>query len=123
MTNKTPLQTIDHLLFVEALIMLALARTVLVFVPFPNLIGFMKAKAKCGVAVLEVTVCLEQISVAIIKSSRRSLWRPKCFEQALAAKMMMRRRNLQSTISFAVTKNCDKFTAHAWVDCYGTRIT
>jgi len=104
MTNKTPLQTIDHLLFVEAWIMLALARIALVFAPFRKLIGFMKAKAKCGVAVLEVTVCQKQISVAIIRSSRRSPWRAKCFEQALAAKMMLRRRNLQSTISFAVTK-------------------
>ena len=123
MTNKTPLQTIDYLLFVEAWIMLALARIVLLLVPFRKLIGFMKAKSKCGAAVLESTVCQEQISVAIIRGSRRSPWRAKCFEQALAATMMLRRRNLRSTISFGAAKNCDTFIAHAWVDCYGIRIT
>jgi len=123
MTNKTPLQTIEYLLFVEAWIMLALARIVLIFVPFRKLISFIKSKSTCGASVLEGTACLEQISVAIIRSSRRFPWRAKCFEQALAAKMMLGRRNLQATISFGVTKNCDKFTAHAWVDCYGIRIT
>lgn len=60
---------------------------------------------------------LQKISVAILRGSKYSLWRSKCFEQALAAKTMVRRRHFESTIYFGVYKNPadEKLMAHAWL--------
>jgi len=59
---------------------------------------------------------LERIQMAIARACARSPWRTRCFEQALTAKMMTRRRGIASRVFFGISKQADKqMAAHAWV--------
>ena len=61
---------------------------------------------------------------AIARGCRYSFWKTKCFEQALAAKMMLKRRGLPFVLYFGVLKDekTVKINAHAWVSYSGTII-
>lgn len=65
------------------------------------------------------------IGLAVTRASRYSPWRAKCFEQALAALLMLRRRRLQCIIYFGVDKknNNGELIAHAWLSSNGQIIT
>ncbi len=60
----------------------------------------------------------EQVARVIPSVARRLPWRSKCLDQAIAAKWMLRRRQIASTLYFGVTKNDSKaIEAHAWLSC------
>lgn len=67
----------------------------------------------------------EAIKMAVSRAGHRSFWRTMCFEQALAAKFMLRRRSIKSTIHFGVAKAGDtkKMSAHAWLESNGYIVT
>jgi len=44
-------------------------------------------------------------------------WRAKCLEQALAAKMMLRRRKIANELYLGVKQEENKMLAHAWLQC------
>ncbi len=44
-------------------------------------------------------------------------WRSECLEQALAAKWMLRRKRISSTLYFGTFYNGYALEAHAWVRC------
>lgn len=77
----------------------------------------MQYKRKIQKPVENEQMILEQIQMSIARACARSPWRTKCFEQALTAKMMTRRRGLESVTYFGVKKSEDseKIDAHAWV--------
>jgi hypothetical protein len=50
---------------------------------------------------------------AIDAAARRTPWRSKCLEQAIAGKWMLRRRGIASTMYLGVVHN--PFEAHAWL--------
>jgi hypothetical protein len=50
---------------------------------------------------------------AVAVAARRTPWRSLCLEQAIAAKMMLRRRGIASTMYLGVTAR--PVHAHAWV--------
>jgi hypothetical protein len=107
----------DYMLFAEAWCLLALARMMLVFVRFKNIVALMQYKREREMPDAKRAVILSAIKLAIARACVRSPWRTKCFEQALAAKMMTRRRGLPSVIYFGVKKETDndKIQAHAWL--------
>lgn len=116
----------EYLLFAEAWLSLAIARAMLVFLPFRKIVPFMRdakpARRNCSVN----ETLFKSIQLAIGRGCIRSPWRTKCFEQALAAKRMLRKRGLVTTIYFGVCKDPKdnkKFIAHAWLDCEDVRIT
>lgn len=58
----------------------------------------------------------EKVKLAILRASRFSPWRTRCFEQAIAAKIMLGKRHMHSTVYFGVFKNDDsEMCAHAWL--------
>ncbi len=120
-TTSSRIRAADYYLFAEAWCAIAFARFLLVFVPFRRLVRLLKAQSQQQEN--GTPEKLLQISAAIQRGARRSPWRAKCFEQALAAKMMLMRRHFQVTIHFGVTKTEGELKAHAWADSYGTRIT
>lgn len=63
-----------------------------------------------------------QIAWAVRTASRYTPWESKCLAQALAARMMLKRRQFPTTIYLGVLKD-DKagLKAHAWIRC-GERI-
>jgi hypothetical protein len=105
-----------YLLFAEAWLFLAVARVILRVVSFKRIAARLKDKERTGNGVAEKR--LEMIKDAIVRAGSRSPWRTKCFEKALAAKMMLRRRGIASTIYFGVRKDEQlNILAHAWVKC------
>lgn len=111
-------RSIKHLfLFAEAWLLLAIARCMLVFLPFKKIVPVLGKLEGKGVAdQKDNSNFLFQIKLAIARACRYSPWRTKCFEQALAAKMMLKRRSFISTIFFGVYKDADnKLNAHAWL--------
>lgn len=60
---------------------------------------------------------LKRVKWAIGAVSRRAPWRCLCLEQGVAAKMMLRRRHIPSTLYLGVTrdKGASVAKAHAWV--------
>jgi hypothetical protein len=106
----------DFSLFAEAWVFLLRARLMLVFRPFNQIVPLLKnadhSQAEAGVQLLE------EIKLAIARASVKSPWRTKCFEQALAARMMLKRRGIATVTYFGVLKNNeDKIEAHAWLKC------
>lgn len=56
-----------------------------------------------------------EVAHAIKRGVKYSLWRNKCLEQAITAKKMLKKRNINSTIYFGVRKSEDRLEAHAWL--------
>lgn len=122
---KPKISAADYLWFAEAWLTLAIARAALVFVSFKKIVPFLSKKRSFKVTDANAAT-LHTISTAIMRAGKRSPWRTMCFEQALAAKLMLRRRHCVSTIYFGVHKqpgDTHHLKAHAWLDCNGIRIT
>ncbi len=118
----------EFLLLFEAWVLLAAARLILIFAPFKKiapLLGHLN-KDEPSLSTTENKFTLTHLSLAIARACRYSFWRTQCFEQALAAKIMLRRRGIHSTIYFGV-KHVDNgnktIAAHAWIESEGITLT
>jgi len=61
---------------------------------------------------------LKRISQYIRRIGDRLPWKCTCLVDAIAAKIMLKRRNIPATIYFGMAKDNDnKIAAHAWVKC------
>ena len=110
----------EYAFFLEAWSLLAFARILLLFIPFKKIVPLLgKVTDKDGDPILPEYNCTvpQKISTAILRGSRYTPWRAKCFEQALAAKMMLKRRGFVSIVYFGVRKTLDnkELLAHAWL--------
>ena len=115
----------EYTMFAEAWFALATARCMLVFMPFRKLMPLLSKKQPHRPAAVNNNLLIN-LSIAVARAGKRSPWRTQCFEQALAAKLMLRRRHLPSIIYFGIKKSepsIGKLRAHAWLDCNGLRIT
>jgi hypothetical protein len=54
-----------------------------------------------------------RVAWAIAAAARRAPWRSECLEQAIAAKAMLRRRGIASTLYLGMAR--DPVAAHAWL--------
>lgn len=64
----------------------------------------------------ERTLAVRRVRWAVLASARRVPWRAMCFEQGLAAQMMLRRRGIASVLYFGAAINDPKgLSAHVWV--------
>ncbi len=56
------------------------------------------------------------IGTAIGSMARRLPWKPKCLAQAIAGKIMLKRRYIPSALYLGVRKEADRsLAAHAWL--------
>ncbi|HEX8616177.1 MAG TPA: lasso peptide biosynthesis B2 protein [Thermoanaerobaculia bacterium] len=111
----------------EATVWLALARVAILTIRFPEL------SRRLGVHMQETThdddvrhrPTLARIRWAIAAVSRRAPWRCMCLEQAVAAKMMLRRRGIEQTLYLGVAREPDSTAvkAHAWLRCGSYYVT
>ncbi len=61
---------------------------------------------------------LESVNIAFSRANRYVSWRSKCYEQAIAAKMILRGYGLESTLYYGVAKDAGgQLLAHAWLRC------
>ena len=123
----------EYCFFAEAWILLALSRSLIYFMPFRKLLpllGKQVTQPEANHAASEPVASedlLKTIQISILRAARRSPWRTMCFEQAITARMMLRRRNIKSVIFFGVNINSEKqdekMTAHAWLICSDFTVT
>lgn len=61
----------------------------------------------------------QRVSWAVRGTSRYTPWRSNCYPQALAARLLLHRRDIPSTLYFgaAFTQDKSAMEAHAWLRC------
>ncbi len=126
---KPEINALDVLLFAEAWLMLATARCILLLVPFRKIAPVLGSQVTGEVPSGSALVAgsrQHQVGIAILRASKRSPWRTKCFEQALAATLMLKARKQSSIVFFGVYKSDNgdrKLNAHAWLKSGGMIVT
>jgi hypothetical protein len=122
--------TISHLLlFAEAWLLLAGARLILIFIPFRKITPVLGKNITAKLPLppeISPPQLQQNISIAVHRASRWSPWRTACFEQALAAKIMLKNRRTVSTVYFGVRKERKRTSmllAHAWLESGGMTVT
>jgi hypothetical protein len=102
---------------VEAAACLGLARLTVHLVPLSALsphLGRHMAETGPAIAPAERPAAL-RVGWAIAAAARRLPWRCMCLEQALAARLMLRRRGLPSTLYLGASRGAEAMQAHAWL--------
>jgi hypothetical protein len=120
-------------LVVEAVACLLLARLALVFVPFQRLarhLGTFVAPAKARLlqdsqAISPQDVALaREIGWAVTRAARHVPFKAVCLPQAMAARVMLKRRGVASVMHFGAGKGeNNRLDAHAWLDAAGVEVT
>lgn len=120
-------------LVAEAVAWLLLARLALIVVPFPHLARRLgtfvspsdaRAAAADARASPEAARLAEEIGWAVTRSARYVPFKAVCLPQAMAARVMLRRRRISSVLHFGAAKDKDKrLNTHAWLDAAGVEVT
>jgi hypothetical protein len=113
----------DRLLLVEAAGWLLAARLALIFVPFRRLAARLgRAMAESPASDPRQDDLARRVGWAVGVASRYTPWKTRCFAEAIAAKAMLRRRGVPSTLYLGVNKAAEgEIAAHAWLRC-GSRV-
>jgi hypothetical protein len=100
----------------EAAAMLALASPLLRLVPFRHVARWLGDIDTAPVPDADPTVA-RAVGRAVERAARHLPWQPVCLPQALAARAMLRRRGIVSTLHFGMRRDgADRaMAAHAWV--------
>jgi hypothetical protein len=120
-------------LLLEAVAWLLLARLALVFIPFPRLarrLGTFVPPADARVAQAsaprsdETARLAGEVGWAVTRAARHVPFKAVCLPQAMAARVMLRRRGVSSVLHFGAAKGEKKpIDAHAWLDAAGVEVT
>ena len=113
----------DKWLLVRAAVWLAIARIMLLVMPFRRL----AAQLSVGREATDTETnpeLLQRISRAVVVAASHVPWRSDCFPQTIAARMLLKRHGYASTIHIGVERiGDDELNAHAWLTCGETVIT
>jgi Transglutaminase-like superfamily len=122
-----------RLLLVEAIADLSVARLALVFVPFPRLarrLGTFVSPGdpRAGGAKFgppdKQTLLAQDVGWAVTRAARYVPFRAVCLPQAMAARVMLKRRGVGSVMHFGAAMGLEKpIDAHAWLDAAGVEVT
>jgi hypothetical protein len=120
-------------LLIEAAIWLLVARIALLAVPFPQLARRLGAfvpptdervSLAQRVASPQAAQLAEDIGWATTRAARHVPFKAVCLPQAMAARIMLRRRGVASVLHFCAAKGREKaIDAHAWLDAAGVEVT
>jgi hypothetical protein len=120
-------------LLVEAVACLLAARLGLIFIPFPRLarrIGNFVPPTDARVVTSQAAPAPDQarlakdIGWAVTRAARYVPFKAVCLPQAMAARVMLKRRGVKSVMHFGAAKGTDKpLNAHAWLDAAGIEVT
>jgi hypothetical protein len=111
----------DGLWALEALACLAFARIAVVALPFRVLarrLGVRQSETPAAEALNPVS---RRVAWAVQAMARRTPWRSGCLEQAIAAKWMLRRRGVATTLYLGLTR--EPVAAHAWLRAGDANVT
>jgi Transglutaminase-like superfamily len=107
----------ERLLLSEALTCLGLARSAVLLLPSRWLIPLL-GQQRHETPATDTPVrrsTLQAVGRAVAAASRHTPWESACLVQAIAAKLMLKRRGIPSTLYLGVTKEDNRLTAHAWL--------
>ena len=107
----------DRLLLVETILSLASAGIVIAVLPF-RYVGLLAARPIRRLTLLGQARVYEvgRVRWAIITIAARLPWRALCFQQSLAAQLMLRRRGISSVLYYgAAQDDRSGLCAHVWV--------
>lgn len=107
----------EQVLILEILFYLALARSLILFIPFKYYHLLLEGKnmpPRQNNSALHFQL-IKLIQRNIKKMSNYVPWRTKCFEQSMALKLMAKRRGISITLLLGVLKNENALKAHAWI--------
>jgi hypothetical protein len=123
---------------IEAVAWLLVARLSLIFVSFPRLarrLGTLVAPtdarallAKLGAKQDQARIA-EEVGWAVTRAARHVPFNAVCLPQAMAARIMLKRRGVDSVLHFGARIGQDKvgpdkpIDAHAWLDAAGIEVT
>jgi len=121
----------DQRLLLRAACWLAVARLLIASVPFRRLSAWLATESAPDCIEPEPELgpepeqeLLRRIGRAVATAARHVPWRADCFPQAIAARMLLRRHGLPSTIHIGVTRDEGKgLSGHAWLTCGKTVVT
>ena len=108
-------------LLAETVLWLAIARLMVVAVPFRRLsrrLGTQGRESSTEVHGESTQALVREIVWSLQAASRRLPWRCACIEQGIAGKMMLRRRAIGSTLYLGVARAGEgesQASAHAWL--------
>jgi transglutaminase superfamily protein len=120
-------------LLIEAATWLLLTRLSLIFIPFPRLARHLgafvsptdaRAMQTSSTGSPEDVRLAEEIGWAVMRAARHAPFKAVCLPQAMAARIMLRRRGVGSVLHFGAAKGLDKpLDTHAWLDAAGVEVT
>jgi hypothetical protein len=118
-------------LVAEAVLCLLLARLALLFIPFPRLARRLgrfvppdEARRLAAAPSARGAQAAAEIGWTVTRAARYVPFRAVCLPQAMAARVMLRRRGVASVMHFGAAKGEAKpFDAHAWLDAAGVEVT
>ncbi len=109
---------LERRLFFEALVLIAFARIAIRFYSFQRLMKYL-GKPQVETSIEELSMEERQhyrkISKAINRAAKVAFWKTVCYEKAVTAKLMLRRRKIPSTIYIGMMKEEKK----DWKDTHG----
>ncbi len=120
-------------LLIEAAAWLLAARIALLAVPFPQLARRLGAfvpptdervaRARRDGSAQDAKLA-EDIGWAVVRAARHVPFKAVCLPQAMAARIMLRRRGVASVLHFGAAKGRERpIDAHAWLDAAGVEVT
>ncbi|MDW7755890.1 MAG: lasso peptide biosynthesis B2 protein [Brevefilum sp.] len=110
----------DRWLLAEAITFLSLVRLASKLVPFKRLAPFLGEPASTpDIEINQSTEAfVKSIAWAIRIMAKYLPWTPSCLEKSMAAKRILQRRRIPSTLYLGVAKNNQNvLDAHAWLQC------
>lgn len=118
-------------LLAEAVACLALARLALIAVPFPVLARRLgefvppaDPRTRTEARGMEDAALAAEIGWAVTRAARHLPFRAVCLPQAMAARVMLKRRGVRSVMHFGAAKGMERpLDAHAWLDAAGVEVT
>ncbi len=103
-----------YLLLAEALASLALASVLIALFSFRRIAAFSARGRKNAPVASSATA--REIGWAVAAWGRRVPWRAMCFQQGLAAQLMLRHRSRAATLFYGARHDdAGKLVAHVWV--------
>lgn len=108
----------EKLLFIEASVLLFLAKFLLLLLPFRICIKLMRCK-KCTNDEVN-PVRLQKIKSAIYRANKLAFWKNRCLVHSFAARRMLNKRRIKSILRISISKDeKNEVIAHASLNSKG----
>jgi hypothetical protein len=113
----------DQWLLLRAAAWLAIARMMLIAIPFQRLVKKLTAEDQAAIPEADPEL-LKRVGFAVAAAANNVPWRSDCFPQTIAARMLLKSKGFRSTIHIGVERlGDDILNGHAWLTCGETVVT